>query len=725
MAEEREKRDVRQEVTGRIIEAIEQGTAPWQCPHEGGPRSVPVNAVTGKPYTGGNHVWLAMVQPTADPRWCTFAQAKAAGWMVKKGEHGVPIEVWKPYEKKDTVDLSKRTEKERATLQKAGISDGQEITEQKRFAKTYTVFHASQIEGIPPLEMDPEAVHAFDLHAVGEKLFDKTEHAAEILFDTPGSGFYKPSTDRIHLPPKDQFLDAGHLYATAAHEIAHSTMHPSRLNRERYQEWEQGTAGDKTLRAKEELRAEMASYMLSEKTGIPHHPENHESYVAGWVSILRDSKNELYQAARDAEKIADYVIEQQKLLDISAPEKTTQQEVLPALQAAKDAALPGATPRMTVSPETVALADQIARAVRSAQVVQQEPLPALQAALAGSIPTDATLHLNPADLIQFRTGTGEHKTGIVLREMDNRDSDKSVFFQYKEITPGKDGKPVIQQAGNSLGVIQKADISVRIPNAVPGIEKLDMQSKGFEKDAERIPGIKAALEYRVSSVMRQNDLIFENMEKESGMEKQVYHRVILTHRKDLTARVLREPTDPDKPILEHVNHPRQEVSGVLKDFSQSEFILQTEAFGDVRVETHKRMFDGREEELRDAVGKPVDISIDASGKNLSLSVHQGAGVSIMQDQFQTPLRPIGLMPMVQMNRADAQPITGKLTHVHDTNLIELKDTKGRSALLFASDPDKTHQAEIQKMVGHNVSVTPGRTLQVEDLSVKRAVGLSL
>ena len=565
--EEKVKRDIRQEVTDALIKAIEEGRAPFQMPFEGGPREAPQNAVTGKTYTGGNHIWLSMVAPSADPRWCTYNQAKDAGWQVRKGERGTPIEVWKTYEKKD-VDKS-----------------GQETSEERRFAKTYTVFHASQIDGIPPYEMDATKTHEFDLHAVGEKLFDKTAHSAPVLFDSPGSGFYQPSTDRIHLPPKEQFLDAGHLYATAAHEIAHSTMHPSRLNRERYQEWEQGTAGDKTLRAKEELRAEMASYMLSEKTGIPHHPENHESYVAGWVSILRDSKNELYQAARDAEKIADYVIEQQKLLDIAAPEKAIQQEVLPALQAAKDAALPGATPRMTVSPETVALAEQIARAVR-------EP------------------------------------------------------------------------------------------------------------------------------------------EKESEMEKQVYHRVILTHRKDLTARVLREPIDPDKPILEHVNHPRQEISGVLKDFSQSEFILQTEEFGDVRVETHKRMLAGREEELRAAVGKPVDISIDNTGKNLSMAVHQGQGlagcdgVSILQDHFQTPLRPIGLLPMVQMNRADAQPITGKMTHVHDTNMIELKDAKGRSALVFAADPDKTHQAEIQKMIGHNVTVAPGRTLQVEDLSVKKAVGVS-
>jgi antirestriction protein ArdC len=687
--EEKVKRDVRQEVTDKVIKAIEEGRAPFQMPFDGGPREAPQNAVTGKPYTGGNHIWLSMVAPSADPRWCTYNQAKDAGWQVRKGERGTPIEVWKTYEKKDTVDLSKRTEQERTVLQKAGIQDGQEITEQKRFAKTYTVFHASQIEGIPPLEIDPAKVHEFDLHAVGEKLFDQNAGSAKILFDTPGSGFYKPSTDQIHLPPKEQFLDAGHLYATAAHEIAHSTMHPTRLNRERYQEWEQGIAGDKTLRAREELRAEIASYIISEKTGIPHHPENHESYVTGWISILKDSKNEIYQAARDAEKIADYVIEQQKLLDIAAPEKVVQQEA----------------PRITVSPETVALANQIARAARSTQAAQQDLLPS------------AVLHLNPADLIQFRDGNGIQRTGIVLREMDNRDSDKSVFFQYKEITPGKDGKPVIQQTGNSLGVIQKSNISVQIPNAVPGIEKLDMQSKGFEKDATRIPGIKTALEYRVDSVMRKNNLIFEN--KEQAMEKQVVHKVILTHRTDLKDRVLREPVDLDKPILELVNHPRQEISGILKDFSKSEFIVNTPEFGDVRVETHKRMFDGREEELRAAIGKPVDISIDATGKNLSLAVHQGAGpagcegVSIMQDHFQTPLRPIGLMPMRQMSAKDAQAITGTLTHVHDTNIVELKTTKG-PVLVFAADPDKAHQAEIKKMVGHTVTITPGEKLQVAD-----------
>ena len=129
------------------------------------------------------------------------------------------------------------------------------------------------------------------------------------------------------------------------------------------------------------------------------------------------------------------------------------------------------------------------------------------------------VHLNPSDLIQFRDGNGVQKTGIVLREIDNRDSDKSLFFQYKAIMPGKDGQPFIQQAGNSLGIVQKSDISVQVPNAVSGIEKLDMQSKRFENDDALRPGIKAALEYRVASVMHKNNLTLEEIKQEPTMEK--------------------------------------------------------------------------------------------------------------------------------------------------------------------------------------------------------------
>ncbi|MFA6180576.1 ArdC family protein [Acidithiobacillus sp.] len=526
--DKREKRDVRQEATDRIITAVEENTAPWQRPYDGGPRSGPINAVTGKEYNGGNRMLLATVAPTGDPRWVTYKQAAEQDWQVKKGEHGIPIEVWKSYEKgieRPGGENPKFEGKEIAV-------SGKEV---RRFAKYYTVFHASQIDGIPPYEMDPSKTHDFDMHAVGEKLFDQNEKSAPVLFDSPGRAFYSPKNDDIHLPFRESFLDAGHLYATAAHEIAHSTMAEHRLNRSRLQQFQNGTASDHTLRAKEELRAEMASYIISEKTGIPHHPENHESYVKGWVSILKNDKNEIYHAARDAEKMADYVIAQQKLLEVG-------------------------------------------------------------------------------------------------------------------------------------------------------------QEKAIEAP-ERI--------------------------------KQVHHRVILSHRKDLPDYVRQEPVDPDKPILEIQNHNRQIISGVLKDFEKDSLLLDTKEYGVVHVDIGKRfMEDGfGGSYLHKAMDKHIDVSISNDGRILKIH-NPELGPQPATDIFDTPAKPFGLMPFRQMDRADAMQITGKLTHVHDTNLIEIQPA-GKPMLISGRDPDKVHQAEIRAMVGHTVTVKPTKTgeLKVEDRTPQKVKSL--
>ncbi|MBU2844267.1 DUF1738 domain-containing protein [Acidithiobacillus ferriphilus] len=524
----REKRDVRQEVTDRIIAAVEDNTAPWQRPYDGGPRSGPINAVTGKEYNGGNRMLLATVAPTGDPRWVTYPQAEEQGWQVKKGARGIPIEVWKSYEK----------DRERSSGETPKFG-GNEVAasgkETRRFAKYYTVFHASQIDGIPPYEMDPSQKHDFDMHAMGEKLFDQNEKSAPVLFDSPGQAFYSPKKDDIHLPPRESFLDAGHLYATAAHEIAHSTMAEHRLNRSRLQQFQNGTASDYTLRAKEELRAEIASYIISEKTGIPHHPENHESYVKGWVSILKNDKNEIYHAARDAEKMADYVIAQQKLLEVD-------------------------------------------------------------------------------------------------------------------------------------------------------------QEKAIEAPEHN---------------------------------KQVHHRVILSHRKDLPDYIRQEPVDPDKPILEIQNHNRQSISGVLKDFEKDSLLLDTKEYGVVHVDIGKRfMEDGfGDSYLHKAVDKHVDVSISNDGRILKIH-NPELGPQPATDIFDTPAKPFGLMPFQQMDRSDAMQITGKLTHVHDTNLIEIQPA-GKPMLVSGRDPDKAHQAEIRAMVGHTVTVKPTKTgeLKVEDRTPQKVQSL--
>ncbi len=94
-------------------------------------------------------------------------------------------------------------------------------------------------------------------------------------------------------------------YATALHEIAHSTGHESRLNRF-------GAANDVGSYAIEELRAELASTFMQRELGISisgAHFENHAAYLNSWLNAVKNDKQLFFNAVRDAEKISDYVAE--------------------------------------------------------------------------------------------------------------------------------------------------------------------------------------------------------------------------------------------------------------------------------------------------------------------------------------------------------------------------------------------------------------------------------
>ena len=73
--------DYRAELTAKIIEQLEQGTAPWQKPWDGR-QPLPYNATTDKAYRGINSIYLTMVAASRgydDPRWATYRQATEAG----------------------------------------------------------------------------------------------------------------------------------------------------------------------------------------------------------------------------------------------------------------------------------------------------------------------------------------------------------------------------------------------------------------------------------------------------------------------------------------------------------------------------------------------------------------------------------------------------------------------------------------------------------------------
>jgi antirestriction protein ArdC len=77
--------------------------------------------------------------------------------------------------------------------------------------------------------------------------------------------FYRPSTDCIHLPLKEQFPSAGDYYSTLLHELGHWTGHATRLNRDLSDPF--GSIGY----VREELRAEIARLAFQSFSTFLHH----------------------------------------------------------------------------------------------------------------------------------------------------------------------------------------------------------------------------------------------------------------------------------------------------------------------------------------------------------------------------------------------------------------------------------------------------------------------
>jgi antirestriction protein ArdC len=302
-------RDFRKEVTDQIVEMLERGTAPWQKPWEPGALQLPFNPTTERNYRGGNALQLmaaAVRKGYDDPRWLTYRQAQENGCQVRQGEKGTHIEYWQFEDRTGQADspsgdeLNARSEPRPDEHGHRGI-----------IRRVYTVFNARQIEGMP--DYIPQKRHEWQVAQTGEQILRNS--GASISHDQNDRAFYSRAQDTIHLPPKEAFKGAADYYGTALHELAHWTGHPDRLNRQTLND--SYSFGDQNY-AKEELRAELASVFLAAERGIPHSPEQHAAYVASWITALKNDKNEIFRAARDAHKAADFILELERGKPIEA-----------------------------------------------------------------------------------------------------------------------------------------------------------------------------------------------------------------------------------------------------------------------------------------------------------------------------------------------------------------------------------------------------------------------
>lgn len=282
--------DIYSQITQKIINDLEKGQLTWRKPWSGEHLASQVMRPlrwNDIPYTGINTIMLwatAAEKGYASPYWMTYKQATDMKANVRKGEKGASV-----------VYADKFTKEEKG-------ADGTTSIQKIPFLKVYTVFNASQIEGLPEAFYKlPETTIVNEEKRIEalEQFFKQTK--ANIF--TGSKAAYSVATDLIEMPPFECFIDAPSYYATLAHELTHWTRHPRRLDRD----FDRKKWGDEGY-AKEEMVAELGACFLGADLGFaPKTYEEHAAYIQGWLTVLKNDSRFIFRAAAHAQKAVEYV----------------------------------------------------------------------------------------------------------------------------------------------------------------------------------------------------------------------------------------------------------------------------------------------------------------------------------------------------------------------------------------------------------------------------------
>jgi antirestriction protein ArdC len=284
--------NVYQIVTDQILEKLQQGTVPWQKPWKGGQR--PTNLVSGKPYRGIN-VLLLGTAGFASPYWLTFKQITDLGGHLKV----------LPEDERAEGDKSKTGQKTTLVVfwQMLKVTD-KETGDPKTIPmlRYYRVFNLEQTEDVrvPKGRISDEPEIAIDPIEAAEAIIANYPNPPKIV-EAGDEAWYTADRDLVNLPPRKLFDTADEFYATAFHELGHSTGNKDRLDR-----LEPAFFGSHKY-GREELVAEITAAFLAAEAGIETTQDNNAAYLAGWVRTIKEDIKAVVVAAGQAQKAADHI----------------------------------------------------------------------------------------------------------------------------------------------------------------------------------------------------------------------------------------------------------------------------------------------------------------------------------------------------------------------------------------------------------------------------------
>jgi len=249
----------------------------------------PINARTKQPYRGAAALIL-MMQNRRDPRWLTYDQAKFNRTPVKRGAYGVDIEF------NSTRELRQKTANGQPVMKEDGKPKMERIKLDEPVTVSARMFNGKDLLNLKAGEVKtPEMTPVERAQIIIENSKVQINHTSDFVH-------YDRKTDTINMPPQETFETPELYYAAALHGLAHAAAHESRLNAPEIDH------PDFDGLAKEELRTNIASILMSAQLNLPYDVSEHRSFLTPWAQILEENPAELFEAANDAQKIADYVV---------------------------------------------------------------------------------------------------------------------------------------------------------------------------------------------------------------------------------------------------------------------------------------------------------------------------------------------------------------------------------------------------------------------------------
>lgn len=333
-----------------LIKRMEEMQKDWHKGWIGGGSmfGLPQN-ISGRTYEGSNAFLLFL--HTAEngykaPVYMTYGQLYKEGAHVLKGEKAVPVFKW-GFSIKDK-DGKKVTEEEFNNM----TDDEKKECKRRPFLKIYPEFNIDQtnMSEVNKEKYDavvsqfrktdvPTITDGMYVNKAIDRMMEKQEWVCKIQYDKEEKGaYYSPAKDIVVLPTKAQFRihpddpeecfkDGQEYYGTALHEMAHSTGHPSRLDRLK------PAAFGSPEYAKEELVAELTSAMVGNTLGFDRRiSDNNVAYLQNWTSALRKEPKFIVTVMADVNKASRIIIENIDKQRIALGEKPLVQGALDGVE---------------------------------------------------------------------------------------------------------------------------------------------------------------------------------------------------------------------------------------------------------------------------------------------------------------------------------------------------------------------------------------------------------